>query len=173
MMLRQHLDVVANNLANINTNAYRAERLVFAEQLQEVQNGDNLSFVQGLATIRDLTEGQKTSTGGDLDLAIAGRGFFEVTGEGGAYYTRDGAFRLDDDGELLIKGPNLFSGYFKEEEATAASFTSDGYFRTGDIARERDLGLDTGNQLAFARLSWRPFDRHEFGLSYYGDSTSG
>lgn len=103
MMLRQHLDVVANNLANINTNAYRAERLVFAEQLQEVQNGDSLSFVQGLATIRDLTEGQKMSTGGDLDLAIAGRGFFEVAGEGETYYTRDGAFRLDDDGELVTR----------------------------------------------------------------------
>jgi len=43
--------------------------------------------------------------------------------------------RLDGDGELLIKGANLFSGYFKEEEATAAAFTGDGFFRTGDIAR--------------------------------------
>ena len=40
------------------------------------------------------------------------------------------------------------------------------------IDLKRDLGLDTGNQLAFARLTWRPFERHEFGLSYYGDSVS-
>lgn len=37
------------------------------------------------------------------------------------------------DGELLVKGPNLFSGYFRDEEATRAAFTGDGYFRTGDI----------------------------------------
>ena len=36
----------------------------------------------------------------------------------------------------------------------------------------RDLGLDPEDLLAFARLTWRPFDRHEFGLSYYGDSVS-
>jgi len=43
--------------------------------------------------------------------------------------------RLDQDGELLIKGPNLFAGYYRDEESTAAAFTSDGFFRTGDIAR--------------------------------------
>ncbi len=46
--------------------------------------------------------------------------------------------RLDEDGEILIKGRNLFSGYFKDEEATAAAFTADGFFRTGDIGRVDD-----------------------------------
>ena len=40
------------------------------------------------------------------------------------------------------------------------------------INLERDLGLNPDDLIAFARLSWRPFDRHEFGLSYYGDSVS-
>jgi flagellar basal-body rod protein FlgF len=110
MVMRRQLDVVANNLANITTNGYRAERLVFAEQVRQTQNGDNLSFVQGLATVRDLTEGQKASTGGDLDLAIAGRGFFEVEGEAGPYYTRDGAFRLDNDGELVTRDGHKVMG---------------------------------------------------------------
>jgi flagellar basal-body rod protein FlgF len=103
MVLRRQLEVVANNLANITTNGYRAERLVFAEQVREAQNGDNLSFVHGLATVRDLTEGQKAGTGGDLDFAIAGKGFFEVEGEAGAYYTRNGAFRLNEEGELVTR----------------------------------------------------------------------
>jgi long-chain acyl-CoA synthetase len=49
--------------------------------------------------------------------------------------------KLDDDGEILIRGPNLFSGYYKQEEATRSSFTSDGFFRTGDIGRVDDEGF--------------------------------
>ncbi len=43
--------------------------------------------------------------------------------------------KLDVDGEILIKGANVFAGYYKDEDATRASFTPDGFFRTGDVAR--------------------------------------
>lgn len=46
--------------------------------------------------------------------------------------------RLDDDGEVLVRGPGLFTGYWNEPEATAAAFTQDGWFRTGDIGTLED-----------------------------------
>jgi long-chain acyl-CoA synthetase len=49
--------------------------------------------------------------------------------------------RLDGDGEILARGPNVFSGYFKDPAATAAAFTEDGWFRTGDIGRWIDDGF--------------------------------
>ena len=50
-------------------------------------------------------------------------------------------FALADDGELLIRGDCVCSGYFRDEWATAAAFTADGYFRTGDMARMDDDGF--------------------------------
>jgi long-subunit acyl-CoA synthetase (AMP-forming) len=49
--------------------------------------------------------------------------------------------KLGPDGEVLIKSPGQFSGYYKQPELTAASFTDDGYFRTGDLGERRPNGL--------------------------------
>ena len=49
--------------------------------------------------------------------------------------------RLDDDGEILARGDNVFAGYYKDPSATAAAFTDDGWFRTGDVGRWTDDGF--------------------------------
>ena len=49
--------------------------------------------------------------------------------------------RIDDDGEILVKGPNVMRGYYKNDEANAGIFTNDGWFRTGDVGEMGSTGL--------------------------------
>ena len=102
MVLRRQLESIANNMANMSTTAYRAERMLFTEYLSDT--GDSrrpLSFVQDLAQVRNLAEGPLQTTGAALDVAVKGKGYFVIQTARGERYTRDGHFRLSPDGEIV------------------------------------------------------------------------
>jgi flagellar basal-body rod protein FlgF len=100
------MDIVAGNLANISSPGYHAERLVFADWLTKeptgaVARGDGqIAFTQARATYRDHTEGTITQTGNQLDLALAGEGYFNVQTPNGDRLTRAGRFTLRNDGTI-------------------------------------------------------------------------
>jgi len=105
--LRRNLDVVANNLANMNTDGFKSESVLFSEYMSKVPGeaarlGD-LSFVLDRGVARDMTEGALAHTGGDLDVAILGEGFFVIGTEAGERYTRNGHFGVDDLGRLTTR----------------------------------------------------------------------
>jgi flagellar basal-body rod protein FlgF len=103
---QQAMDVIAGNLANISTPAYRAERVVFADWLlrepgeAEPRGGRVLAFTQTRATYRDRGRGALTQTGNPLDLAITGDGWFTVQTPNGTRLTRAGRFTLQQDGSI-------------------------------------------------------------------------
>ncbi|WP_119168028.1 flagellar basal-body rod protein FlgF [Algihabitans albus] len=104
--LRRELDVISNNIANMDTPGYRGESMLFVEYLANTKDKvpaglRKISYVQDIATVRDLSEGAKTATDNPLDLAISGDGFFAVESENGERYTRNGAFMLDADGQIV------------------------------------------------------------------------
>lgn len=99
--LRRQIDVIANNIANMNTAAYKNQRMLFEEYLVEPAAKTKLSFVQDVSVYRDLSAGELTSTSNPLDVAINGDGYFAVETEAGERYTRNGHFRLDADGMLV------------------------------------------------------------------------
>jgi flagellar basal-body rod protein FlgF len=104
--LRRHLDVVANNLANMNTISFKAERMMFTDHLVRAGSGDHgagdaIAFVRDVATVRDPTDGKLEETGGDLDVALLGEGYLVVDTPTGPRYTRDGHLRLDETGQLV------------------------------------------------------------------------
>ena len=101
MVLRSQLDVVANNIANANTQGFKAEMMLMSEVELPAENGTKLAYVQDFATARDFSPGSLRPTGNDLDLAIQGDGFFAVQTPEGVRYTRVGRFQLDGNGTLV------------------------------------------------------------------------
>ncbi len=102
---RRSLDIVANNIANMNTTGFKAENVLFEQILQEVGSGNEvgseISFVQDKAVFRNFEDGALVETGGAIDLALSGKGFFVVDTPEGQRYTRNGNFKLDEDGRLV------------------------------------------------------------------------
>ena len=115
---QMRVDVVSNNLANMSTTGYNARRADFAdlhyEQLARpgsvtAEDGSMLPTgvqlglgVRPAAVSVVLAQGSLSQTGGDLDLAIDGRGLLEVTLPSGASaYTRDGALQRSGDGQIV------------------------------------------------------------------------
>lgn len=110
MALQRQMDVVANNLANINSTGFKAEAILFEEYIMPVaadrtfpRGSQQLSYVQDWATMHDLAAGAMTQTGNPLDLALAGEGFFAVQAPEGTRYTRNGVFEINSDGVLVTQ----------------------------------------------------------------------
>lgn len=120
--LNTRLDVIANNLANVNTEGFKTSRanfedLLYIERAQpgvENNNGDQrpTGLYVGLGvkvsgTQQDFTQGPPIPSENSMDMYIEGRGFFQVAveddlGEGGIAYTRSGNFTLNSDSEIVL-----------------------------------------------------------------------
>ena len=108
MALRRQMDVIATNIANSSTPSFKAERLMFEELVAgkapyPASGGPRrgLSFVNDAGMLRDVGDGGMIQTGNTLDLAINGSGYFVVETPAGPRYTRNGNFRLDQDGRVV------------------------------------------------------------------------
>ncbi len=111
------MSVIANNLANVNTTGFKQDRAVFEDliyqnyrqvgasntQTNEVPTGLNIGTgVKVVATEKNHTQGNLVTTNNALDMAINGRGFFQVLQpDGSVAYTRDGSFSLDSNGQVV------------------------------------------------------------------------
>jgi flagellar basal-body rod protein FlgG len=124
MAQSSRLDTIANNLANANTTSFKKDKQVFNEYLTAYEkmpdtmevprvpasvesfydmNGGDKSFVDSAGTYTNFSQGNLKSTGGTLDVALEGKGFFEVLGPQGIRWTRNGSFQIDGTGRLVTK----------------------------------------------------------------------
>lgn len=111
----KQLEVISNNLANVDTSGYKAERMLFEKSLKEEQNLQTSfqsdikepshlnpnEFVEVRGTYTDMEQGPVQQTGNPLDAAIDGPGFFVVQTENGERLTRNGSFQLNENSELV------------------------------------------------------------------------
>jgi flagellar basal-body rod protein FlgF len=117
MTLERQMDVVANNVANVNTSGYKADRSLFQEFLNSGAHEDNflgsdrrVSYVQDRATFHDLSQGPIEETKNPLDIAIDGGGFLVVQTPAGERYTRDGGLQINNQGQLVTASGNPVLG---------------------------------------------------------------
>jgi flagellar basal-body rod protein FlgF len=104
--LQRELDLVANNIANVNTTGFKADGAVFASFLQSPADGDPFASNArrtGLDSLswHDMSQGTVQQTGGPLDVAIDGAGMLVVQTAQGERYTRNGALQVNNIGELV------------------------------------------------------------------------
>ncbi len=121
--MQTQVDVIANNLANVNTTGFKQDRANFSDLLyQEVRRAGlrqpegntvplGLSIGSGVrlnSIDKEFRQGGLHQTGNDLDLAIQGEGFFQLRLQSGQVaYSRDGAFFRDADGNITTNAGNL------------------------------------------------------------------
>ncbi|RMH36161.1 MAG: flagellar basal-body rod protein FlgG [Nitrospirae bacterium] len=112
-----NIDTIAHNLANVNTTAFKRSRAEFADLLYQIQrlpgaNASNVGVfpvgmqvgvgVRPVTVAKEFVQGNLRQTFNELDLAIEGAGFFQVTRpDGTTMYTRSGSFKRDNTGNLV------------------------------------------------------------------------
>lgn len=138
-----NLQVIANNLANASTPGFKASRARFQDliyvaerqpgtqssQVSQVPTGEAIGLgTQTAAVDKVFTEGELQNTGNPLDVAIQGDGFFQISmPDGSIAYTRDGSFRLDQNGRLVtLDGYPLLPGISVPQGARTITIGPDG-----------------------------------------------
>lgn len=137
------MSVISNNLANVNTTGFKRGRAVFedliyqnvrqpgAQGSQDSQLPTGLMLGTGVRTVateKIFTQGNTVQTENSLDVAISGRGFFQILmPDGSVSYTRDGSFRLDSEGRIVnSSGYTLEPGLNVPEGALSITIGEDG-----------------------------------------------
>lgn len=145
--LRRQLEVVANNLANMNTTGFKREKMLFtpflpAHSTAAAMKGGRPVFVEDRATVFDVSPGRLETTSAPLDLAIRSDGYFVVETPQGTRYTRNGQLHVNDQGQLVTAAghPVMGSGdapIALDPASTQIAVAADGTIsaETGDVGR--------------------------------------
>ena len=111
----KNLDVIGNNVSNANTVGFKASQAQFADVYANAQGGSSGSAVGigvRVSTVaQQFGQGNITSTGNPLDMAISGQGFYQMDNNGAIVYSRNGQFQMDKNGFIVNAQGHKLNGY--------------------------------------------------------------
>jgi flagellar basal-body rod protein FlgG len=153
---QQRIDMIANNLANVNTTAYKSAEAGFQDTYYTaMENPDPEAGAAGLqrgtgirlsSTAVDFSQGTVQSTGNAMDLAINGDAFFRLNKDGETVYTKDGAFTVsvEEDGAYLVNAEGFYVLDENNDRISVPEDAADFIVKgDGSITEETKLGLYT------------------------------
>lgn len=158
--LRRNLDIIAHNLANMETVAYKAERPLFNTFLTSVRNAngeqDSAKFVNDYGMVRNMNEGTLRRTSNQLDVAIDGSGYFVVSTDAGERYTRNGHLRIDHEGKLSTSDGNAVLDTNRNEiffgpDEKSLSIARDGSISTATGSKGQLLVVEFADESTLSR----------------------
>jgi len=186
MMAQQmQIDVVSNNISNVNTIGYKKQRAEFADLFYQTMEyagtststttqsptGINVGLgVRPTAVTKIFTQGNFKETGNNLDVAIQGDGFFQVQlPDGRIAYTRDGAFKLDANGDIVTSdGYKLIPNITLPADTVQISIGNDG---TVSVLEAGQTQMQQIGQLQIAKFI-NPAGLHSLGSNLYIDTSA-
>ena len=182
---QMRLAVVSNNLANVNTTGFKRSRAVFEDLLYQnirqvgAQSSQNTQLPSGLslgtgvrpvATEKLFTQGNLVQTSNPLDMAIQGRGFFQVnTPDGTLAYTRDGSFQVDAQGQMVTS-----NGYVLQPAITVPQNTISVTIGSDGVVSALVAGSTAPTQIGNLQLAdfINPTGLQPMGENLYRESTA-
>jgi flagellar basal-body rod protein FlgG len=174
-----NVEVIANNIANINTTGFKRGKAEFTDLLYEserafgtsnrgndtlIPEGAQLGLGVRTAAIRNLqTQGTLTNTGNTFDMALSGRGWFQIIGPNGdTVYTRDGAFNTNATGQLVtLDGYQVSPAILVPQNTTAVTVSQSGVVSAAVAGTTTPVSL---GQLTLANFA------NETGLEHLGNN---
>ncbi len=148
------MDVIGNNVANVNSPAYKASTVIFQNIVSQTlsaasgsttttggRNSKQVGLGVSISTIaKNITEGSTQSTDSTLDFSIGGEGYFVVQcSDGSHYYTRNGNFTTDNDGYLVTANGDYVMAV-KSTDATGTNIANDKTFVDTDLTKIQIIG---------------------------------
>lgn len=101
MANNRKMEMIANNMANVNTSGYLRKGIIFDQYMVKDGNHQKIAYVNDISTYNDMRKGALRRTGNPLDIAVEGEGFLIVETELGERYTRSGNFQINGEGVLV------------------------------------------------------------------------
>jgi flagellar basal-body rod protein FlgG len=180
-----NVDAIANNLANVNTTAFKDTRVEFQDLMYETLRATGIPDQLGgtppaelqvgdgtvpSATTRNFTQGALTQTDNQLDFAIQGDGFFRIRmPDGTEAYTRDGAFKVSGDGNIVTSNGYIVEpGLTIPQDTTSLSVKADGTVEATVSGQTNPVTL---GQIEFAKFV-NPAGLHAIGSNLYQETVA-